>query len=265
MQIYIAIDGQQNGPFSLDEVNAHIRDGGLPTESAMAWFEGCSEWVPLTDVPGVATPASTRSGTAGDSHLVVMERPKWPGSDFLKKATAQPSTRIALVVFVVALAVGLWFGGGPGSEGKWVTFTPPARDFSVTAPKTLTYEASPLKTAVGTLTQHAYSTSLGRNVFLAVQAVDFPRGLFNGVERGKVLDGARDGAVAMSKTILVSESEIVRNKIPGREFLSKSPDEKLFVLTQLFLVGDRMYVLIAVSPKANDPRSRRFIDSFRVN
>lgn len=67
MQIHIARDGKQLGPFSLDEVNRQLAAGTLSL-SDNAWYEGAAGWAPLSSVPGVTggapgsgptTPAAT--------------------------------------------------------------------------------------------------------------------------------------------------------------------------------------------------------------
>ena len=49
MQIYISRDGEQNGPYSIEDVNAYLKDGTLlPTD--LACQEGMDEWVPLNKI-----------------------------------------------------------------------------------------------------------------------------------------------------------------------------------------------------------------------
>jgi uncharacterized protein DUF4339 len=52
MQIYVGKNGQQLGPFSLDEVNRKVADGTF-TGSDLAWYEGAAGWAALSGVPGV--------------------------------------------------------------------------------------------------------------------------------------------------------------------------------------------------------------------
>jgi hypothetical protein len=52
MQIYVGKNGQQLGPFSLDEVNRKVADGTF-TGTDLAWYEGAAGWAPLSGVPGV--------------------------------------------------------------------------------------------------------------------------------------------------------------------------------------------------------------------
>ena len=58
MQIHIARDGKQLGPFSLEEINRQLAAGTLSL-SDNAWYEGASGWAPLSSVPGVTTAATT--------------------------------------------------------------------------------------------------------------------------------------------------------------------------------------------------------------
>jgi len=55
MQIYVGKNGQQLGPFSLEEVNRKLADGTfLGTD--LAWYEGAAGWAPLSGVAGVVIP-----------------------------------------------------------------------------------------------------------------------------------------------------------------------------------------------------------------
>ena len=65
--IHILRDGQQFGPYSLEEINAFLADGSL-LPSDQAWYEGAPGWIPLTEVPGVALlaqPVSSPVATGG--------------------------------------------------------------------------------------------------------------------------------------------------------------------------------------------------------
>src|SRR5918992_960052 len=62
MQIHIARDGKQLGPFSLEEINRQLAAGTLSL-SDNAWYEGASGWAPLSTVPGVAGGAASTAST----------------------------------------------------------------------------------------------------------------------------------------------------------------------------------------------------------
>src|SRR4051812_42419692 len=55
MQIYVGKDGQQLGPFTLEEINRKLADGTF-SASDLAWYEGAAGWAPLSGVPGVIIP-----------------------------------------------------------------------------------------------------------------------------------------------------------------------------------------------------------------
>ncbi len=57
MQIFINRDGQQFGPFTLDQVNQGLAAGRLlPTD--FAFFEGLAQWTPLNQIQGVIIPGA---------------------------------------------------------------------------------------------------------------------------------------------------------------------------------------------------------------
>jgi hypothetical protein len=57
MQIYVGKNGQQLGPFSLEEVNHKLADGTF-AGTDLAWYEGAAGWAPLSGVAGVVIPPS---------------------------------------------------------------------------------------------------------------------------------------------------------------------------------------------------------------
>lgn len=60
MNIYIGRNGKQNGPFTLQEVNAQLATRHfLPTD--LAWYDGMTDWQPLSTIPGVVVPSQPAS------------------------------------------------------------------------------------------------------------------------------------------------------------------------------------------------------------
>lgn len=59
MQLYIARNGEQAGPYSLDDVLGQLRSGMVkPTD--LAWHAGATDWRPISSIPQLA--ATTLSG-----------------------------------------------------------------------------------------------------------------------------------------------------------------------------------------------------------
>ena len=52
VMIHVMRDGQQFGPYTIEDINAYMAQGNLlPTDQA--WYEGAANWMPITKVPGV--------------------------------------------------------------------------------------------------------------------------------------------------------------------------------------------------------------------
>ena len=95
MQIHIARDGKQLGPFSLEEINRQLAAGTLSL-SDNAWYEGASGWAPLSTVPGVTGGASTSASIPATTTLSAAASP--PAS----AAPTAPGGPVAPAVVVVA-------------------------------------------------------------------------------------------------------------------------------------------------------------------
>ena len=54
MQIYIHRDGQQFGPYSVEEAKNYVASGSLLADD-LAWHEGAADWAPLAQVVGVVS------------------------------------------------------------------------------------------------------------------------------------------------------------------------------------------------------------------
>lgn len=116
MQIHIARDGKQLGPFSLEEINRQLAAGTL-SPSDNAWYEGASGWAPLSTVPGVTTSAATSASTPAATPSVSAAPPIAAGSSPVVPTTvvvAAPTEPLAIWSLVLSLVGLLGFCcGGP--------------------------------------------------------------------------------------------------------------------------------------------------------
>jgi hypothetical protein len=62
MQIYVGKNGQQLGPFSLEEINRKLADGTF-AGTDLGWYEGATGWAPLSGVPGAVIPQAAATPT----------------------------------------------------------------------------------------------------------------------------------------------------------------------------------------------------------
>ena len=105
MQIYISRDGQQNGPYGIEDINAYLEDGTLlPTD--LACQDGMTEWVPISQIPGVAI--------SGDS----VETPIPPSQPVPNGNKKKILIGIGAGMGLLALIAGIWFFFIRGAGGK---------------------------------------------------------------------------------------------------------------------------------------------------
>ena len=56
MQIFLNLDGQQEGPYSLEQLQAWVQSGKLAPETP-AWHDGLPNWMPVNELVAMVTPA----------------------------------------------------------------------------------------------------------------------------------------------------------------------------------------------------------------
>ena len=56
MQIFVGKNGQQLGPFSVEEINRKLADGTFASTD-LGWYEGAAGWAALSSIAGVVVPA----------------------------------------------------------------------------------------------------------------------------------------------------------------------------------------------------------------
>ena len=82
----------------------------------------------------------------------------------------------------------------------------------------------------------------------------------------RTLEMAREGAVARTQTVLVSEASRTMQGFPGREFEARNSGGGV-MNSRLIYAGSRLYMLIATFPSASARRDKdvsRFFNSFVV-
>lgn len=87
-----------------------------------------------------------------------------------------------------------------------------------------------------------------------------------GGDPDQTLEDARNGALARTQSVLVSEAQSTRQGFPVRDFTSRNQNGGVFN-ARLILADRRLYMLMASFPAASARRDddvNRFFDSFRV-
>src|SRR3954468_6650521 len=108
MQIYVGKDGQQLGPFTLEEINRKLADGTF-SATDLAWYEGAAGWAPLSGVAGVvipqaapATPAPTPA--PAPTPVPVQPAPVVPpvrANTSIVQSTPNPTRTLSIVAWLL--------------------------------------------------------------------------------------------------------------------------------------------------------------------
>jgi len=109
MLIHIQRDGQQFGPYTLEDLNQYLADGSL-LPSDLAWYEGAQGWVHMHQVSGVVMPLPDFSSSGNTSASVASSR----------SISGRKKIIIGASAGVLVVGMGLAFGMGliGGSEGE---------------------------------------------------------------------------------------------------------------------------------------------------
>ncbi len=153
----------------------------------------------------------------------------------------------------------------------WKEFSSQEGFFSVLLPGTPAQQSQKINTTAGPLDYFTYALQTGlASYFIAY--VDFPEVPDDASGVKKILDGGRDGALAIANGKLIAEAEISLKGIPGRALTIEGANA--LIKARVYLAGLRLYILMMVTNKeqAASPESvklyeatvSRFLDSFKL-
>ncbi len=168
------------------------------------------------------------------------------------------------VGFVIAYAIISFFTGGD----KLKDFEPFHNEegrFTVLFPGEPERKLEQVQTPIGTLELVMYNAGSKKTGFIVGYA-DYPQEMIDNSSVDKMLDGARDGAVANVEGELVSEKVLDFYSNQAREIEVKVPKQGT-IKARLILIGNRLYQVMAISQSKSilEERSPEFFDSFKVD
>ena len=111
-----------------------------------------------------------------------------------------------------------------------------------------------------------FSNADAETTFAVVWADDPPVARTNDRSPGKILDMARDGAVARTQTSLTGDSRNNIGGFPGRDFSARNVGGGV-MNSRLIYANPRLYMLIAAFPSESARRDKdvtRFFNSFAI-
>ncbi len=166
---------------------------------------------------------------------------------------------------LIPLAFASLVAGGPvAGAPEWKSFAPKGTSFQVSVPGQPTENLQAIKSAQGTINIRFYTLTTKQGTFVA-GVTEHPEGTVPaGQDQGR-LDQARDGAVQQAKGRLRSETKIVVDGRPGREFFVATETGHA-VKVRLIADRHRLYQVMVVGNTRflDSPEAARFLDSFRL-
>lgn len=139
--------------------------------------------------------------------------------------------------------------------------------FAVTAPAPLKLETSPIATELGKLTLNQFVGGKGDTAYI-VAYTDYPLRHVQNTPSDTLLENAVSGVVQELRGTITSEMNLAIDGNPGKEFSMNltSNGQALTYRQRVFLVNNRLYQLVAVTPRrnANNSEINSFMKSFRL-
>ncbi|GEM_PF-1827863 len=153
----------------------------------------------------------------------------------------------------------------------WKQFTSDDGGFSVWMPGTPKANSQTVQTLAGPLVLHTYLYEGTTSAYYAGYA-DYPASVIANADVQRLLDGARDGAVANVGGTLLSEKDVTMAGFPAREITIKAKSQDvpqgIVIVARVSQADLRQYQLEALSagqPSAADSaRFEAFFESFSV-
>jgi hypothetical protein len=170
-------------------------------------------------------------------------------------------TFIALGIVLGLIFIGAFVWGSIRNAPR--EFVSNEGKFSITFTGDPKYEPLILDSEIGKLVLHKYILDKGTVSFFA-SYIDYPKEQVNFEDTEAALDYARDGSLANSKGILVSEEKITLQGYPGRR-LTVKVGETGKINSLLLLVDYRLYqIIVTYSSKIFETESEEFLNSFKL-
>jgi hypothetical protein len=144
----------------------------------------------------------------------------------------------------------------------WQPFTSEEHRFTVAMPAYPSMRRDTDQSPLGIVRRTAY-TAVSEDMTYGVIVADYPEQA-RGVGSDVFFNAVRDGMLSyMHGTRLTSERPIRLGSHPGREFSLASPVG--LVTNRAYISGERIYLLMVVSPTANElPRADAFFSSLEI-
>jgi len=183
-----------------------------------------------------------------------------------------PARRPRWELAPATIAVGLIVASGQAiyNDGpEWVPYEPKGARFASALPGDVEQTTEALPTSIGDLEIHTARADW-KGIAFRITYTDYPDSVAQSQSRDQILDGSREGAVQNVHGVLLHETPIVLDGVPGRELVIRAEQLKVFMKARLLLVGNQMIAMFAFCPEdeeypdKNSSNVQKFFDSLRL-
>lgn len=138
-------------------------------------------------------------------------------------------------------------------------------DFSANFPCQSQTMPQTVNTPLGTIQVNLFICELDNHAF-GVSVADYPAGTVTDDNIDSLLAGAAAGSAANVQGTVRDIQPFTLGRYVGREAIIDSNAMGMTIRTRIFLVGDRLYQVMAVMPsnQENAPAAIGFLNSFRI-
>jgi hypothetical protein len=151
-------------------------------------------------------------------------------------------------------------------DKKPTVFASKEGKFTVAMPEKPSEKTSKIPTDLGQLELHIFIVDQKERAYLVTYS-DYPAGTVKD-NADKILTGVVEGNAKSLKSKVASEEKITigKKKHPGREIKIEMPDKKGLYRARIYLVGDRLYQVVALGPEefAKGKEVDEYLKSFAV-
>lgn len=116
-QVFLYQNGQQVGPYRVEDLQSWIDSGQLKITD-QAWFEGCANWVTLSEVPGIILP----QGGQGDRTADVPPFEAYDGEDpylFISYSHQDAHLVYPEISQIHEAGYNIWYDEGVAASNEW--------------------------------------------------------------------------------------------------------------------------------------------------
>ena len=169
---------------------------------------------------------------------------------------------------IAALALAFLVATPAAAQARWISFTSKQARFSIDVPTQPKATTTMTSSFIGTVTDEIFTSTKGDEKF-TVDHSQIPRFALDFAGADTIYDHASAALLKQTWSKQISFTDVTVNGRQGKQLVYDTPPvpgkPKIKGLANLFLVGDRLYVIDAAVPAGvSEADAQRFLASMRI-